>query len=259
MRFATVLTGLAVCVAGVTAQSSSDNTKTDTRFLGVIPGLSTGNTQTDSFVNGGILGAGLLGGAGLLTGAINPGILTGGLGGSNNCGRRKRRQSSTNTKFFLPNNNCNNPCGRRKRQASGDRAGGDKTNTRFFLGGNNNQCGSGGYSNGGFSNGGYSNGGYSNGGSSYNNGGYSNGGSSYNNGGYSNNNGGYSSGGQGCKCTQLTINNGREGNCRSSDKTTGRTWCYTTGWGGSCGDYHSSQQYPNNPWSYNACSNQWGK
>merc|ERR1719336_885281 len=35
----------------------------------------------------------------------------------------------------------------------------------------------------------------------------------------------------------------------------GRTWCYTTGWGNSaCGDLQSSRRFPNNPWSYRACS-----
>ena len=34
---------------------------------------------------------------------------------------------------------------------------------------------------------------------------------------------------------------------------TGRTWCYTTGgWG--CSDARQSQRFPNNPWSYQACS-----
>jgi len=35
---------------------------------------------------------------------------------------------------------------------------------------------------------------------------------------------------------------------------TGRTWCYTTGWGNSgCGDLQTSKRFPSNPWSYRAC------
>ena len=83
--------------------------------------------------------------------------------------------------------------------------GGNSTSTRFFLGNNNNGCG-GGFNNGGF-NGGFNNGGFNNGG--FNNGGFNNGGF----------NGGFNNGGQGCQCTQLTINNGREGACRSRDNT----------------------------------------
>merc|ERR1712032_1322423 len=44
------------------------------------------------------------------------------------------------------------------------------------------------------------------------------------------------------------------GACRRADNS-GRTWCYTTGWGNSgCGDLQSSKRFPNNPWSYRACS-----
>ena len=83
--------------------------------------------------------------------------------------------------------------------------GSNSTSTRFFLG-SNNGCG-GGFNNGGF-NGGFNNGGFNNGG--FNNGGFNNGGF---------NNGGFNNGGLGCQCTQLTINNGREGACRSRDNT----------------------------------------
>merc|ERR1711892_520550 len=63
-----------------------------------------------------------------------------------------------------------------------------------------------------------------------------------------------------CRCTSQTFyNNGQtQGNCRSRDET-GRSWCYTTGWNSGCGDLHSSSRFPNNPWSYNACSNNYGK
>merc|ERR1712059_148163 len=96
--------------------------------------------------------------------------------------------------------------------------------------------------------------GYNNGyNSGYNNNGYNSG---YNNNGYNNNNN-YNSGG--CRCTSQTIwrNGRREGNCLTSDHGGGR-WCYTTGWNQGCSDYHSSQQYPSNPWSYQACNNNYG-
>merc|ERR1712179_387138 len=62
-----------------------------------------------------------------------------------------------------------------------------------------------------------------------------------------------------CQCTSQTFySNGKvQGNCRSRDET-GRLWCYTTGWNSGCGDLRSSSRYPNNPWSYNACSNNYG-
>merc|ERR1719309_1858458 len=62
-----------------------------------------------------------------------------------------------------------------------------------------------------------------------------------------------------CQCPSQTFySNGKvQGNCRSRDET-GRLWCYTTGWNSGCGDLRSSSRYPNNPWSYNACSNNYG-
>merc|ERR1712012_1532423 len=71
-------------------------------------------------------------------------------GGSNPCGRRRRRQADdgkTDTRFFGfgSNNGCN--CGRRKRDAPGE----NEPGTRFFglenlLGGGNNcGCNCGGY------------------------------------------------------------------------------------------------------------------
>jgi len=60
---------------------------------------------------------------------------------------------------------------------------------------------------------------------------------------------------QNCQCNnQLTFQDkyGRiHGACRRADET-GRRWCYTTG--GYCSDARQSQRYPNNPWSYQACS-----
>merc|ERR1712150_290188 len=61
----------------------------------------------------------------------------------------------------------------------------------------------------------------------------------------------------GCRCTSLTWRDhygNINGNCRSSDPGKG-AWCYTTGWNQGCHDYQSSKQYPNNPWSYQACRN----
>merc|ERR1719369_15485 len=216
---------LCVLLVGYVSPQNGNNNNPDTK-------LFTGNTALDS----GALGFGL----GVGASAVLPGLL-GGLGGP--CGRRKRsaqNKDGTNTKFFL-GNNCNtgynqpsyNPCGRRKRSAQ-------NADSRFFS--SNNNCG--GYNSG--YNTGYNTGGYNTG---YNTGGYNTGG--YNTG-Y--NTGGYHNSGGGCRCTSLTIwRNGRtEGNCRTSDYGKG-AWCYTTGWNQGCSDYHSSQKYPNNPWSYQAC------
>merc|ERR1711872_1058087 len=125
-------------------------------------------------------------------------------------------------------------CGRRKRQAEGN------PSQRFFGigGGNNCGCGRKKRQTGGtdtklFGLGGNNCGNFIGGGSG----------------------GGYNSGSR-CQCTSQTFySNGQvQGNCRSRDET-GRVWCYTTGWNSGCGDLHSSSRYPNNPWSYNACSN----
>merc|ERR1712054_251100 len=62
-----------------------------------------------------------------------------------------------------------------------------------------------------------------------------------------------------CQCDySLTFrdqNGNTHGACQRRDNT-GRTWCYTTGWSNNCGDLQTSKRYPNNPWSYTACSNQ---
>merc|ERR1712098_899065 len=154
--------------------SSGSKNNTSNRILGIIPGLSTGNSNTDSLINGGLLGAGLVAGAGLLNDALNP-------------------------------------CGRRKRQATGGKI--------FFGGGGNTNCGN---SNQNF--------------------------------------GGSGGGGCGCQCQAgltFTSNGQVYGDCRRPDNT-GRYWCYTTGWNSNnaCGDLKSSNRFPSNPWSYNACSQQ---
>merc|ERR1719402_1669472 len=143
-------------------------------------------------------------------------------------------------------------CGRRKRQASA-KEGKEEPNTKFFgnlFGGNDQNCGSCCYSQG--YNQGASQGSFNNQGG-YNQGGYNQGG--YNQGGY--NQGSSNQGGR-CQCDYsktFTDQNGRtHGACRRADNS-GRNWCYTTGWGNSgCGDLQSSKRFPNNPWSYRACS-----
>merc|ERR1719431_1982913 len=146
---------------------------------------------------------------------------SGGGSGSCCCGRRKRQAEGNPSERFFGlggGNNCG--CGRKKRQVSG------KDTKLFGLGGNNN-CGNCGNCGGNFIGG-------------------------------SSSSGGYNSGSR-CQCTSQTFySNGKvQGNCRSRDET-GRVWCYTTGWNSGCGDLHSSSRYPNNPWSYNACSNNYG-
>jgi len=211
---------------------------TSNRIFGLIPGLTTGNTGIDSTINGALLGAGILGGAGVLTGVIDP------------CGRRKRQanfgdgdsndenENSTDTRFFNPlsltplcNNNNNN---------GGFNSGSSGFNNNGFNSGFNNN-------NGGFNSG---------------NSGFNGGNTGFNNNGFNNNNGntGSSSGsfGAGCDCecsTKTFTSNGvTYGNCRTPDETR-KLWCYTTGWNNNgCGDLKTSKKYPNNPWSYKACS-----
>merc|ERR1719510_448029 len=139
--------------------------------------------------------------------------------------------------LLFPNNNnngCN--CGRRRRRNA---PGSDEIGVRFFglesiLGG------------GGGSNCGCNCGGSNQGFTQWN--GWSQGGSNqgWNQGGFTQSR---------CQCNyQLTFQDkyGRtHGACKQAD-TTGRAWCYTTGSG--CSDAQQSTRFPNNPWSYLACT-----
>jgi len=232
---------------GSSSSSSSKNTRpapsgssgsvdADTKFF--LPGAALPTTG-NSAVDGGILGLGL----GALGAAVLGPALTGGqqTGSYSACGRRKRQAEE---RFFLPSGGgctCNDVnSGRRKRQAPGE----NSPNTKFFgglgnlLGGGTPHCGSCCY-------------GSSNFGSSNNNFGSSN-----NNFGSSNNFGSQSQ----CQCDYSKTFQDQYGNthgaCRRADNT-GKTWCYTTGWNNQgCRDLQSSSRFPNNPWSYRACSNQ---
>jgi len=180
--------------------------------------FSTGNSAID----GGIIGLGLGAlGAAVLGPTLNQAVSAPQTG----CGRRKR-QADGEERFFLPSGgSCT--CGRKKRQVAGDNRA--QPDTKFFglFGNNNNQhCGSCCY-NQGF-NAGASQGGFSQGSTGL------------------------------CQCDYSKTFNDQYGNthgaCRRADNS-GRTWCYTTGWGNSgCGDLQSSSRFPNNPWSYRACS-----
>merc|ERR1712212_250399 len=60
----------------------------------------------------------------------------------------------------------------------------------------------------------------------------------------------------GCQCSSLTFvdSHGQvQGNCRSVDST-GARWCYVDHLPSSCQDLSHSARFPNNPWSYEACS-----
>merc|ERR1712183_526368 len=234
------------------SSSSGSQSSTDTRFI------STGN----ELVDGGILGVG----AGILGGAV----LSGALGNNGNnfngnynspCGRRRRQAEGdgTNTRLFGlfgGNNGCN--CGRRKRrQAPGE----DEVGVRFF--GLENLLGGGGGSNCGC-NCGY-NSGYNQGSNSGYNQGYNQGSNSGYNSGYNQypqNTNSYPSSFQQqerCQCNNaLTFQDkyGRtHGACITADNT-GRKWCYTNGniYYPGCSDNRVSKRFPNNPWSYEACS-----
>merc|ERR1712018_727402 len=60
----------------------------------------------------------------------------------------------------------------------------------------------------------------------------------------------------GCQCSSLTFvdSHGQvQGNCRSVDST-GARGCYVDHLPSSCQDLSHSARFPNNPWSYEACS-----
>merc|ERR1712211_104622 len=152
----------------------------------------------------------------------------------------------------LSNNANSNPCGKRKRSAQ-------NKDSRFFLGGGGSNCNDNNYPSNNYNT--YPSNNYniypSNNYNTYPSNNYNTYPSNnYNP--YPSNN--YNTG-SGCRCTSLswTDHYGNvNGNCRSSDHGKG-SWCYTTGWSSGCSDLHSSSRYPNNPWSYQACRNQWGK
>merc|ERR1711899_151832 len=213
-------------------------------FLGGDSPSLTGNQALD----GGIVGLGL----GALGAAVLGPTIQGALNGAqqsqgfNSCGRRERQANfggSTSPggsltggqdldgeeRFFLPTGQgctCNN--GRRRRQAPGE----DQPGTRFFGGlfGGTPHCGS----------------------CCYNS-------QPFNNQGFNQNQGFNNQNNRGCQCDySLTFrdqNGNTHGACQRRDNT-GRTWCYTTGWSNNCGDLQTSKRFPNNPWSYTACSNQ---
>merc|ERR1712062_582929 len=131
------------------------------------------------------------------------------------------------------NNNNNNPCGKRRRRSPQN-----SKDTRFFLGGNNN-CNYPSNNHGTSSNTHYPSNNYVSSSNSY----PSNSISSSNN---------YNR----CQCTLLSFTDHQgnvNGKCQSYDSGKG-SWCYTTGWDSGCTDLHRSQKFPNNPWSYQACS-----
>merc|ERR1719245_1404281 len=148
--------------------------------------------------------------------------------------------------------NHNNPCGKRRRRDAQNK------DTRFFLGGNNN-CDY------GSSNNNYPSNNYGSSNNYYpsNNHGSSN--IHYPSNNYVSSSNSYSSYPSNnfnrCECSQLSFTDhygNVNGKCRSSDSGKG-SWCYTTGWNSGCTDLQSSQKFPNNPWSYQACSYQRGK
>merc|ERR1712198_797512 len=185
--------------------------------------IFTGDPTIDT-IGGGLIGVGLGAlGASILGPTIGQVLGGGGNTGfasqqtTGGCGRRKR-QADGETRFFLPSGgSCT--CGKRRRRQASAKNGKEEPNTKFFgnlFGGNDQNCGACSYSQG------------------------------------SSNQGGR------CQCDYsktFTDQNGRtHGACRRADNS-GRNWCYTTGWGNSgCGDLQSSKRFPNNPWSYRACS-----
>merc|ERR1711953_1363731 len=196
---------------------SNTNTNTNTR-------LFSGNQALDS----GTLGFGLGVGAAVLGSSL--------LNNNNNnpCGKRRRRspQNSKDTRFFLGgNNNCNYPSnnyGSSSNNYHPSNNYGSSSNTHHPS----NNYGS-------SSNTHYPSHNYVSSSNSY----PSNSISSSNN---------YNR----CQCTLLSFTDHQgnvNGKCQSYDSGKG-SWCYTTGWDSGCTDLHRSQKFPNNPWSYQACS-----
>merc|ERR1711902_481727 len=242
------------------SRNTNRPTDVDEKFFfgGDTPSL-TGNQALDGGIVG--LGLGALGAAVLgptIQGALNGGQQSQGF---NSCGRRKRQANfggSTSPggagaggqdldgeeRFFLPTGQgCTCNSGRRRRQAPGE----DQPGTRFFGGlfGGTPHCGSCCYNSQPFNNNGFNS-------NLQNQGGFNSQGFNQNQGFNNQNN-------RVCQCDySLTFrdqNGNTHGACQRRDNT-GRTWCYTTGWSNNCGDLQTSKRYPNNPWSYTACSNQ---
>merc|ERR1711988_1300053 len=147
---------------------------------------------------------------------------------------------------LLNNNNNNNPCGKRRRRSPQN-----SKDTRFFLGGNNN-CN-------------YPSNNYGSSSNTYqpsNNHGTSTN-THYPSNNYVSSSNSYPSNSisssnnyNRCQCTLLSFTDHHgnvNGKCQSYDSGKG-SWCYTTGWDSGCTDLHRSQKFPNNPWSYQACS-----
>merc|ERR1711884_808192 len=134
---------------------------------------------------------------------------------------------------LLNNQNNNNPCGKRRRRR-------DAQDTRFFLGSNNN-CN---YPSSNTQS--HPSNNYGSSSNSYPSNNYVSSSNSYPSNNY----------GSSCQCTQLSFTDHQgnvNGKCQSYDSGKG-AWCYTTGWNSGCTDLHKSQKFPNNPWSYQACS-----
>merc|ERR1711953_1141807 len=159
----------------------------------------------------------------------------------------------------LLNNNNNNPCGKRRRRSPQN-----SKDTRFFLGGNNN-CNYPSNNYGSSSNNYHPSNNYgsssnthhpsNNYGSSSNTYHPSNNYVSSSNS-YPSNSISSSNNYNRCQCTLLSFTDHQgnvNGKCQSYDSGKG-SWCYTTGWDSGCTDLHRSQKFPNNPWSYQACS-----
>merc|ERR1711970_1193168 len=253
--------------------NSNRPTDVDEKFFfgGDTPSL-TGNQALDGGIV--VLGLGALGAAVLgpaIQGALNGGQQSQGY----SCGRRKRQANFGGSqtsgggggqeldgeeRFFLPTGQgctCNTN-GRRRRQAPGE----DEPGTRFFgglFGGQQLHCGSCCYNSQPFNNNGF-NSNFQNQGFNNQNQGFNNQNQGFNNQGFNSQNQGFNNQNNGrCQCDySLTFrdqNGNTHGACQRRDNT-GRTWCYTTGRNNNCGDLQNSKRFPNNPWSYNACSNQ---
>jgi len=205
-----------------------DSSKTNTR-------LFSGNQALDS----GAVGFGLGVGAAVLGSSL--------LNNQNNnpCGKRRRRRDAQDTRFFLgSNNNCNYPSSNTQYHPSNNY--GSSSNTYYPS--NNHVSSSNTYPSNNYvsSSNSYPSNNYVSSSNSYPSNNYVSSSNSYPSNNY----------GSSCQCTQLSFTDHQgnvNGKCQSYDSGKG-AWCYTTGWNSGCTDLHKSQKFPNNPWSYQACS-----
>jgi len=210
----------------------------------------SGNTNTRLFTGNQALDSGAVGfGLGVGAAVVGSSLLNN-HNNNNPCGKRRRRRNAQDTRFFLGNNNnCNYPSSNTQYHPSNNY--GSSSNTYYPS--NNHVSSSNTYPSNS-----YPSNNYVSSSNSYPSNNYVSSSNSYPSNNYVSSSNSYPSNnyGSSCQCTQLSFTDHQgnvNGKCQSYDSGKG-AWCYTTGWNSGCTDLHKSQKFPNNPWSYQACS-----